>query len=69
MKTKHLFLGLASLLYLSSCEKDPCEEQLKANCACAEIYSPVCGCNGVTYDNACEAECHGIIDYTSGACE
>ena len=33
-------------------------------------YTPVCGCDGVTYGNACAAiNWNGITDYTLGECE
>ena len=43
----------------------PCDD---APCVCPTIYDPVCGSNGVTYSNACLAECAGIFDYTAGEC-
>ena len=36
---------------------------------CPLVISPVCGCDGVTYANACEAEnYHGVLNWTSGTC-
>ena len=36
---------------------------------CGADYEPVCGCNNVTYWNACFAEFHnGVVDFTAGPC-
>lgn len=37
--------------------------------ACFALWDPVCGCNGVTYGNECEAEnWGGVTSWTSGEC-
>lgn len=38
-------------------------------CICTKDYRPVCGSNGVTYPNACQAECENVMEYTDGACD
>lgn len=70
MKALKLLFVTASLGFaISACNQDDCEGNPNANCACYEIYAPVCGCDNVTYSNDCHAECAGITDYTSGECE
>lgn len=39
-----------------------------AGCACPEIAAPVCGTNGLTYDNLCFAQCVGAPVACTSAC-
>ena len=43
--------------------------QIDSSMLCAQVIDPVCGCNGVTYNNPCEAYHYGgVTSYTQGAC-
>lgn len=41
----------------------------RAACVCTANYDPVCGQNGKTYSNSCEAHCEGIEVASKGMCE
>lgn len=38
-------------------------------CTCPDVYMPVCGYDGNTYGNKCEAECAGAGVYYEGECK
>lgn len=42
--------------------------KIREDIMCPAIYQPVCGCDGKTYGNACEANAKGILKFTEGAC-
>ncbi|MFT6845237.1 MAG: hypothetical protein ACJAUV_001428 [Flavobacteriales bacterium] len=35
---------------------------------CAQLYEPVCACEAINFDNACEAEKAGFVNYKDGTC-
>ena len=49
----------------------PCVDssQIDLTTFCPGVFMPVCGCNGITYSNACEAEYFGGVNsWTDGEC-
>lgn len=71
MKSISLFY-FSIVIFGSACStaKGPCidKEKINPQAICTQQYEPVCGCNNITYGNACEAENAGVTSWEQGEC-
>lgn len=71
--TKILFLLTVTLMLFSQCQKDkvPCERTIPSWCSIVDLsneYTPVCGCDGKTYQNPGHVIFTGSVTYIKGMC-
>ena len=60
---------VSDTLTVETCESCICDNIIDTMVNCSTIFDPVCGCDGITYNNACEAQYYGGVQFwSSGPC-
>ena len=60
---------LKSVLLICAAAASSCDNTPATPCACDANIAPVCGVDGKTYTNACQAGCAGVAVASTGACK
>lgn len=65
-----LFVGTSFFACQSEDDPDVCIDESIINplVVCSRNFEPVCGCDGITYTNNCEATQTGISKWEEGEC-
>ena len=67
-----LIIAIGVLTLVTACSKsEGCIDESKKNPNgfCTMDYSPVCGCDDITYSNVCSAENSGVTLWSQGECK